>query len=137
MSISHAGTPPPLLPALHVPHYDRCCDSPLSLAIVPYHTHRLGLAPRLRRGCLGVGVRPLLRVWDTRSPGSRGQQEATAEEIEVRPAKHLAFQHLETVNVPLDWTGTPGEGHPGFDRRVVLIQSCGEATQGRVPEPCG
>jgi hypothetical protein len=27
-SISHAGTPPPLLPALHVPHRDRCCDAP-------------------------------------------------------------------------------------------------------------
>src|SRR5438552_1249684 len=28
VSISHAGTPPPLLPALHVPHRDRCCDAP-------------------------------------------------------------------------------------------------------------
>ena len=62
MSASHAGTPPPLLPALHVPHHDRCCDAPLSLAIVPYYAHRLGLAPRLRRRGLGVGIRPLLRV---------------------------------------------------------------------------
>src|SRR5262245_32932003 len=79
VNASHASTPPPLLPALHVPHYDRCCDSPLSLAIVPYHTHRLGRAPRLRRRCLGVGVRPLLRVWDTRSPVAPDQQEAAAE----------------------------------------------------------
>src|SRR5262252_2661790 len=28
VSISHAGTPPPLLPALHVPHRDCCCDAP-------------------------------------------------------------------------------------------------------------
>jgi len=28
VSLSHAGTPPPLLPALHVPHRDRCCDAP-------------------------------------------------------------------------------------------------------------
>ena len=95
MNASHASTPPPLLPALHVPHYDRCCDSPLSLAIVPYHTHRLGLAPRLRRGCLGVGVQPLLRVWDTRSPGSRCQQEAAVQEIEAHPAKHLALEHFD------------------------------------------
>src|SRR5215510_224674 len=27
-SASHASTPPPLLPALHVPHHDRCCDAP-------------------------------------------------------------------------------------------------------------
>jgi hypothetical protein len=56
-------------------------------------------------------------------------QEAAAEEIEVRPAKHLAFQHLEAVNVPLDWARTPRQGHPGFDCLVVLIQSCGEAAQ--------
>ena len=30
----------------------------------------------------------------------RLQEAAAAEEIEVRPAKHLAFQHLEAVNVP-------------------------------------
>src|SRR5438270_13913861 len=71
----------------------------LSLAIVTYHAHRLGLAPRLRRRCLGVGVRSLLRGWDTRSPVSRGQQEAAAQEIEARPAKHLALQHLQTIDV--------------------------------------
>jgi hypothetical protein len=32
VSASHAGTPPPLLPALQAPHRDRCCDAPLSLA---------------------------------------------------------------------------------------------------------
>jgi len=68
----------------------------LSLAIVTYHAHRLGLAPRLRRRCLGVGVRSLLQGWDTHSPGSRGQQEAAAQEIEACPAKHLALQHLQT-----------------------------------------
>jgi len=26
VSASYVGTPPPLLPALHVPHRDRCCD---------------------------------------------------------------------------------------------------------------
>ena len=56
-------------------------------------------------------------------------QEAAAEEIEVCPAKHLAFQHFEAVNVPLDWARTPRQGHPSFDCLVVLIQSCGEASQ--------
>jgi hypothetical protein len=28
VSASHAGTPPPLLPALHMPHRDRCGDAP-------------------------------------------------------------------------------------------------------------
>ena len=29
---------------------------------------------------------------------------------EVRPTKHLAFQHFQPVNVPLDGTRTPGAG---------------------------
>ena len=60
----------------------------MRLAIVTSHAHRLGLAQHLRRHCLGVGVRPLLRVWAPRSPVARGQQEAAAQEIEARPAKH-------------------------------------------------
>ena len=76
----------------------------MSLAIVTYHAHRLGLGQRLCRHCLGVGVRPLLRVWDTRSPVSWGQQEATAQEIEARPAKHLALEHVETIDVPFHGT---------------------------------
>jgi hypothetical protein len=28
VSACHGGTPPPLLPALHVPHRGRCCDAP-------------------------------------------------------------------------------------------------------------
>ena len=83
----------------------------MRLAIVTSHAHRLGLAQRLRRHCLGVGVRPLLRVWDTRSPVARGQQEAAAQEIEARAAKHLALQHFEAIDVPLDRAGTPGQGH--------------------------
>jgi hypothetical protein len=82
--------------------------SPLSLAIVTAHAHRLGLAPRLRRHCMGVGVRLLLRVWDTRSPVSRGQQEAAAQEIEARAAKHLALEHFETIDVSFHGTRTPG-----------------------------
>ena len=48
--------------------------------------------------------------------------EAAAEEIEPRPAKHLTFQHFEAIDMPLDRAGTPGQRHTGFDRLVVLIQ---------------
>ena len=102
----------------------------MSLAIVTYHAHRLGLAQRLRRHCLGVGVRPLLRVWDTRSPVARGQQEAAAQEIEARAAKHLALQHFEAIDVPFDGAWTPGQRHARFDRLVILIEPGGEASHG-------
>ena len=48
--------------------------------------------------------------------------EAAAEEIEARAAKHLAFQHFEAIDVPLDRAGAPGQGHPRFDRLIVLVQ---------------
>ena len=35
-------------------------------------------------------------------PPAWSQHEAAAEEIEVRPAKHLAFQHFQAIDVPLD-----------------------------------
>ena len=57
-------------------------------------------------------------------------QEAAAEEIEVRAAKHLAFHHFQAVDVPLDRAGTPGQGHPGFDRGIVLAEPTGKALQG-------
>src|SRR4030095_17244569 len=57
----HASTS---LPALHVPHRNQLLRrTPMRLAIVTSHAHRLGLAPRLRPHCLGGGVRPLLRAW--------------------------------------------------------------------------
>lgn len=54
---------------------------------------------------------------------SWGAQAATAEESQTRPAKHLAFQHLQTIAVALDWAGTPGEGDPGFDGRLVALET--------------
>src|SRR5262245_22538946 len=101
----------------------------MRLASVTSHAHRLGLAQRLRRHRLGVGVRLLLRVWETRAPGARGQQEAPAAKSKACAPQHLALQHLEAVQGLLDGAGAPGEGPPGFDRLVVLIQSWGEAAQ--------
>ncbi len=45
----------------------------------------------------------------------------------MRPTKHLALEHLQAVDVSLHGAATPGQGHPGFDRRVVFIQSQGKA----------
>jgi hypothetical protein len=38
-----------------------------------------------------------------------GTHEAAAEEIQARPAEHLALQHFEAVDTPLDRTITPGQ----------------------------
>ena len=55
--------------------------------------HRCRRGPRCR-GVLRAGYPCTLASW--------GKQEAAVEEIEVRPAKHLAFQHLEAVDMALD-----------------------------------
>ena len=59
-----------------------------------------------------------------------GQHKAVAEEVEARSAKHLALQHFEAVDMPLDGARTPGQRHPGFDRLVVLIEPGREASHG-------
>jgi hypothetical protein len=55
-------------------------------------------------------------------PPSGSEQEAPAEEIEARSATHLALQHLQAIDVPLDRAGPPRQGHPGFDRRRVALE---------------
>src|SRR5262249_51764588 len=57
-------------------------------------------------------------------------QEAAAQEIEGRPAKHLALEHFQPVDVPLDRAGTPGQGDAGFDRLIVLAEPARKALQG-------
>src|SRR5438093_9873047 len=57
-------------------------------------------------------------------------QEAAAQEIEVRAAKHLAFHHFQPVDVPLDRAGTPRQGDAGFDRLIVLAEPARKALQG-------
>jgi len=61
---------------------------------------------------------------------SWGEQEAAAEEIEVCPAKHLALQHFQPVDMALDGTVAPGQRHPRFDRLIVVPEPCGKAAQG-------
>lgn len=73
------------------------------------------------------------------TPGRRltwGPQEAPAQELQVCAAEHVPLQHFQPVDMALDRPGGPGQGHPGFDRRIVLVQAGGEAAQ-RVQRTAG
>ena len=56
--------------------------------------------------------------------------EAAAEEIQTRAAKHLALQHFQAVDVPLDRAGRPRQGDAGFDRCIVLAEPARKALDG-------
>ena len=45
-------------------------------------------------------------------------------------AKHLALQHFEAIDMPLDRASRPGQSDPSFNRLVVLIQPFRKALQG-------
>ena len=69
-----------------------------------------------------------MRVWHhytagTLTPFLRGQKKAPLEQIKFGPAKHLALQHLEAVDVAFNRVGTPREGDPGFDGVIVVAES--------------
>jgi len=72
---------------------------------------------------------------------SYGLEEALAQQIQLGTAKHLALQHLQTVDVPCDGTVAPGPCHPRFDCRIVVAQplrtalSHREGAGGRAGEP--
>ena len=74
-----------------------------------------------------MGLRRDLRAWLGPLRTSWGEQETAAEEIKACPSKHLAFQHLEAIHVSLHGARTPGQGHPGLDRRIVVPQPLGKA----------
>jgi hypothetical protein len=44
-----------------------------------------------------------------------GGEDAAAEQVGVGAALHLAFEHLDAVDVAFDDTGTPGQGETGGD----------------------
>ena len=50
----------------------------------------------------------LLLVWGLCLLPTWGQHEAAAQEIQTCPPKHLALQHFQAVDMPLDRAGTPG-----------------------------
>src|SRR5712692_3223829 len=75
--------------------------------------------PAWLRG-LGVGRRRRSRVGGLCRPIVWGPHEAAAEEIETRPAKHLALQHFEAIDMPFDRSSAPGQRHPRFDGLIVV-----------------
>src|SRR5262249_33130043 len=55
--------------------------------------------------CLGLGR--LTLAWSLRRAPARSPHEAAAEEIQTRAAEHLALQHFQAIDVPLDRAGRP------------------------------
>src|SRR5229473_2046046 len=80
------------------------------------------------RGGLDLDRRP----WpdDLGFPRPGRPQEAVAQEIQVRAAKHLPLQHFQTVDVALDRPGTPRQGDAGFDRLIVVAEPGRKALHG-------
>src|SRR5262245_14153235 len=61
---------------------------------------------------------------------SWGQHEAAAQEIEARPARYLALEQVEAVDVAFDRARAPGECHSGFDGGIVLVELLGQSLEG-------
>jgi len=59
--------------------------------------------------------------------GSRGEDHASAEEIEARSSVALALDQLEPVNLAFGLTAAPGLGQGSPDGSGVSIQPGGEA----------
>ena len=108
---------------------DGATDARLALSPVLQHKDaRRHDPPRrtargLRRcGCLlGLGRGPL--VWSLGLPLLGSQHKTAAEEIEACPAIHLAFQHLQPIDVPFHQAVAPGQGDTGFDGRIVALET--------------
>jgi hypothetical protein len=56
--------------------------------------------------------------------------------LEARTAEHLAFEHLDAVDVSFDDPGTPGQGEAGNDGVSVAVDACGEGMKAPVPYAC-
>jgi hypothetical protein len=78
-----------------------------------------------------VRLRWCLRAWLGLRRTLWSQEEASGEEIESRPAKHLALEHLQAVDLALDRSLTPGQRHPGLHGGVILTHPFGKAPEGR------
>ena len=88
---------------------------------------RTALGLRSRGFLIGLGRDWL--AWSLDLPLLGGQHEAAAQESEARPAKHLALPPLQPVDVPFHGTATPGQGAPGFDGRIVALETLRAALQ--------
>jgi hypothetical protein len=61
---------------------------------------------------------------------SAGQEYAFSEQVQAGAAEHLAFEHLEPVDVALDRPGAVGQGEAGAHGVEVAAQVGGEGGQG-------
>jgi hypothetical protein len=52
------------------------------------------------------------------------------EEIKVRPAKHLALQHFEAIDMAFNRSIGPRQRHASFDGCLVVPEPCRKALQG-------
>ncbi|MER7450355.1 hypothetical protein ABTW96_08705 [Nocardia beijingensis] len=52
--------------------------------------------------------------------GSVAEQDALAEQVEVGATKHLAFDHLDAVDVAFDRPAVPGHGQADDDRIKMI-----------------
>ena len=65
------------------------------------------------------------------STWSRRQEDASGQQIEPCAATHLALEQLQAIEVPFDWSLTPGQRHPSLDGGQIQPQPSGEAPEGR------
>jgi hypothetical protein len=63
-------------------------------------------------------------------PAAWGEHETTAQEIEARPAKHLALEHFQTIDLALHRPVTPAQREPRFDGGIVLTEPLGKPLDG-------
>lgn len=69
---------------------------------------------------------------------SAGQKNPLPQESEAGAAEHLAFEHLDPVDVSFDDTGVPRQGEPGDDGIAVTVDARGEGVEaGEVVAPDG
>jgi hypothetical protein len=70
--------------------------------------------------------------------GSAGQENPLSQESEAGTAEHLAFEHLDPVDVSFDDSGVPGQGEPSDDGIAVTFDACGEGVEaGEIVTPDG
>jgi hypothetical protein len=61
---------------------------------------------------------------------SGGMQNANAEEVEFGSAEHLAFEHVDAVDVTFDGSGVPVSGESSGHGGQVVFEIAGEGADG-------
>jgi hypothetical protein len=67
----------------------------------------------------------MTRVW------SGCQEEASGQQIEPCPAIHVALEHLQPVDLAVNRSLIPRQGHGGLDGGIVRPEPFGKALEGR------